>query len=59
VDGELDKMLVLFRENFEIKDRGRLGGGHADVQEIDILGAGLFAVMTGGCHGRRTIGTGR
>ena len=38
VDGELDKMLVLFRENFEIKDRGRLGGGRADVQEIDILG---------------------
>ena len=38
VDEDLDFALELIRNNYEIKNRGRLGGGPGDVQETDILG---------------------
>ena len=38
VDEALDVVLKLLRDNYEIKDRGRLGSGPKDVKVIDILG---------------------
>ena len=38
VDEELDFILKLLQDNYEIKNRGRLGGGPKDVQDIVILG---------------------
>ena len=41
VDEELDFVLALLQEHYEIKNRGRLGSGPKDVKEIDILGRKL------------------
>ncbi len=57
VDEELDFVLALLQEHYEVKNRGRLGSGPKDVKEIDILGRKL-STTSGGYLGRRTPGTG-
>ena len=38
VDRDLDFVLRVLKENFELKDRGRLGSGDHDNREVDMLG---------------------
>ena len=38
VDEELDFVLGVLKEHYELKDRGRLGSGESDKREIDMLG---------------------
>lgn len=38
LDGDLNFALAVLQKHYEIKNRGRLGSGPKDVQEIDILG---------------------
>ena len=38
VDRDLDFVLRVLKENYELKDRGRLGSGDHDKREVDMLG---------------------
>ena len=38
VDRDMDFVLRVLKENYELKDRGRLGSGDHDKREVDMLG---------------------
>ena len=55
-DSDLDFIVKVLQQEYEIKVRGRLGPGPRDTREIDILGRpeGCYSMTPGDAHGKPT-----
>ena len=59
MDEELDYVLGVLKESFELQDRGRLGSGANDAKEVQMLGRKVRWHEKGGSFGKETSDTGR